>query len=130
MLIDELYLQEWTCDACNKKIFAGTVENGLELVGFAGSYAGFTDSCFDEKGTFSDKARFCHACCMKLFKLFPVLAKNMGILKGQGHHPGPSDKPCCDYSWSTLSNDEDKTILLISARDKNNILYWKKAFYE
>jgi len=96
-------------------------DNGLHLTGFAGYYGGFTDRNFDlsadapsaikefqqEFQTYQN-AWFCHACCVKLFEVFPHLAKAVGI-KGKyshesRHHPCPDETPCCRYAW-TVAKD-------------------------
>ncbi len=123
-------LSQWVCTACNKSSSVEASRNGLdlglELSGFAGYYAGFTDT-FDVKSQQHwdecDRAYFCHSCCCKLFKLFPKLAINVGIEKSFGHHPCDNDTPCCDYSW-TIKRQDGFTTILAAIRDKDNNLIW------
>lgn len=123
----------WQCTACNKdvpiELFRNGLDSGLELSGFAGYYGGFTDQ-FDQmpKAEYDsyDKAYFCHSCCIKLFKTFPILIKNIGIEKGYGHHPCSLDIPCCDYCWSSGPDFAGEHTVFTSARDKDNKLYWKE----
>lgn len=124
---------EWQCTACNKIVAIESLRNGLdsglELSGFAGYYGGFTDQ-FDNMTQSQydsyNKAHFCHSCCIKLFKTFPILAINVGIEKGYGHHSCSSVEPCCDYAWSTGPDYVGEKTIFTAARDEDHQLYWKE----
>jgi hypothetical protein len=133
--LEEDNLHQWYCTACSQlspiETLHNGLDNGLELSGFAGYYGGFTDQYepdSQEQHDTYNKAYFCHKCCVKLFKTFPALARNVGINKFWGHHPCDADEPCCDYAWK-LQSDPTKVYtktIFTSARDEDNQLYWKE----
>jgi hypothetical protein len=130
--LDECPSLVWTCNACGADAPVvppyNSLDNGLELHGFSGSYGGFTDQLFEndiEQFYTKDKAHFCHDCCVKLFKTFPYLAKALGINSGEGHHP-PLDRsgeadPCCQYSWTT----KDGSTKIAEWDEDHHFLFWK-----
>lgn len=92
------------CDSCNTEVNPESVNPELPERGFVfdfqnGSYyGGFTDSV-----PFGDEERIqpwkmCHDCMVKFFEVFPSLTT--GTKLGTGHHPSPTDKPCCNYCWT------------------------------
>jgi hypothetical protein len=108
------------CTACGeltKVEFCGNgPNNGLHLTGFVGYYNGFIDRFPDFANDLSsteyltpyDNAWFCHDCCVKLFEVFPHLAKSVGV-KGKyshesRHHPCEDETPCCKYAWKTVKD--------------------------
>jgi hypothetical protein len=86
-----------TCSGCDHQYPAieNGMDNGLYLSGFLGYYGGFTDW----REMHDNMAVLCHDCCVKLFETFPILAKNVGIEKHDGHHSSRDKSlPCCEYS--------------------------------
>ena len=130
---DESSFIVWTCNACgaDAPIFPpyNSLDNGLELQGFSGSYGGFTDQIFldDIKAFYAkDKAHFCHDCCVKLFKTFPYLAGALGIKAGEGHHPtqdkSDDPEPCCQYSWKSGESNP----MVATWDEDHHFLTWKE----
>jgi len=109
------------CTACGKETQVESCgngpDNGLHLVGFAGYYGGFTDRNFEffaetpsieEVVHAYENAWFCHDCCVKLFEVFPHLARAIGI-RGKyshesRHHPCIGETPCCRYAWKVVQD--------------------------
>lgn len=130
---DESSLMVWTCNACGAAAPIlppyNSLDNGLELQGFSGSYGGFTDQLFQddiEQFYAKDKAHFCHDCCVKLFKTFPYLAKALGINTGEGHHPtqdkSNQPQPCCQYSWKSGESNP----MVATWDEDHHFLTWKE----
>ena len=105
------------CTACGQLTDIETCgngpDNGLHLTGFGGYYGGFTDCVIDssDDSQSRDNAWFCHDCCVKLFEMFPHLAKAVKI-KGKyshesRHHPCQDQVPCCRYAWKVARDPHD-----------------------
>ena len=95
-------LKRVSCSECATVLVVSSVHDSVPNDGFIfnpksfGYYAGFTDFFPWEEPKKEDYLFFCHDCCVRLLKLFPSIAKAIGP---GGHHPCPSDTPCCLYAW-------------------------------
>ena len=95
------------------------IDGGLVISSYdIGYYGGFMDTFAEEpKNVF-----LCHDCSLLLMRTMTGLAKF--LLPNRGGHPVNDNKPCCEYAWTFLTDENGESDAFVVGDDGE----WKKLY--